>query len=107
MPVSSSSRRSPKNRFILRYDSTALGIDPIFNNNAVVIYKNIENTFVVKSGSYIMDEIRVFDIRGRLLLDMENINASETSFNIGFTNEVLLVQITTDEGIKVIKKVIK
>jgi hypothetical protein len=35
-----------------------------------------------------------------------NINASETKINVGTTNQVLLVQVTTVDGIKATKKVI-
>ena len=96
------------NRFVLRYTNTTLGTEnPLFNENAVVIYKNVENDFVINTGTFTIDEVKVFDIRGRLLLDMNNINASQTTFNIGMINEVLLVQITTVDGIKVTKKVIR
>jgi hypothetical protein len=94
-------------RFVLRYSSNALGIDnPVFNENAVLIYKNIENNFVVNAGDFTMDNIKVFDLSGRLLLNLKDINASQTTFAT-MTNEVLLVQITTIDGIKVTKKVIR
>jgi hypothetical protein len=94
-------------RFVLRYSDTTLGITPVFNESTVVIYKNSENNFVVKTGIFEMEGIKVFDIRGRLLLDMKDINASQATFNIGMVNEVLLVQVTTVDGLRVTKKVIR
>lgn len=94
-------------RFVLRYTDSTLGVNPVFNENSVVIYKNPENKFVVNSGVFQMDEVKVFDIRGRLLLNLKAINSTQTKFDIGTTNEVLLVQITTVDGVKVTKKVIR
>lgn len=96
------------NRFVLRYNETALGTNnPVFNENAVIIYRNTDTGFIVNTGNFTMDKLKVFDIRGRLLLDLKNINASQTRFDIGVANEVLLVQITTTDGIQVTKKVIR
>ena len=96
------------NRFVLRYTDSTLGNHHSeFDENAVIIYKNTENNFVISSGSFIMDTVKVFDIRGRLLLDRKGIDASQTTFTIGSANEVLLVQITNTDGITVTKKVVR
>ena len=95
-------------RFVLRYTTTTLGTSaPVFSANDVVIFKNEDANFVIKSGTFIMDAVSVFDVRGRLLLKQENINSSETSFNEGMTNQVLLVQIKTVDGVIVTKKVVR
>jgi hypothetical protein len=54
-----------------------------------------------------MASVKVFDIRGRLLLERNNINASQTNMTVGMANEVLLVQITSEDGVVVIKKVVR
>jgi len=54
-----------------------------------------------------MSSIKVFDIRGRLIEEKTDINASQTTIKGGLANEVLLVQITNEDGITVTKKVIK
>jgi len=54
-----------------------------------------------------MSSVKVFDIRGRLLLNKKGINASQTILNVGLSNEVLLVQITSEDGAIVTKKVIR
>lgn len=95
-------------RFVLRYTDSMLGINnPVFNESTVVIYKNAEDKFVINTGSFQMDEVKVFDIRGRLFLSMKDINTSQTIFDGGSTNQVLLVQVTTIDGMKITKKVIR
>ncbi len=94
-------------RFVLRYTEETLGTEtPIFNENTLLIYKNPNHEFVVSSANTIMSSLKVFDIRGRLLLERKDINATQTIFNVGLINEVLLVQVKTTDGIIVTKKVI-
>jgi hypothetical protein len=54
-----------------------------------------------------MSSIKVFDIRGRLLQERKDINASETTVGSGLAKQVLLVQITSTDGIIVTKKVMQ
>ena len=92
------------NRFEIVYQST-LG-NPNFTATTVVIY-NQNGGFVVNSGNITMASIKVFDIRGRLLEEKKDINASQISINGGLANGVLLVQITSADGETVTKKVLK
>jgi hypothetical protein len=94
-------------RFELLYQSSLNTTNPVFNANQVIIYQNSFNQFVINSGNTIMDNIKVFDIRGRLLFESKGINASQTIMNADFANEVLLVQIVSDQGTTVTKKIIK
>jgi len=95
-------------RFVLKYTDSALGTHSSeFTEHSVIIYKNAEGSFVITSGVFEMATVKVFDIRGRLLLDKSAINATQTQFNIGMTNEVLLVEVTTVDGLKVTKKVVR
>jgi hypothetical protein len=95
-------------RFELRYTTETLGVDnPSFNESSVIIYKNEGNDFVIKTGATLMDDIKLFDIRGRLLLQQKSINASQTTIDGGLANGVLLIQITTVDGVVVTKKVIR
>jgi hypothetical protein len=94
-------------RFEVVYQQ-ALGVDnPTFNVNQVIIYKNEVNEFVINSGNVIMASVKVFDIRGRLLLEHKGINASQTTITVGMANEVLLVQVTSEDGVVVTKKVVR
>jgi len=95
-------------RFRIVYINNALGTDvPVFNANQVVIYNNEINDFVINSGNVIISNIKVYDVRGRLLQEYKNVNDSETTINVGSVNQVLLVQITSEDGVMVTKKVIR
>ena len=91
-------------RFEILYQS--LLATPIFTANNVVIYSQ-SNEFVVNSGNAIMASIKVFDIRGRLIEEKKAINSNQTTINGGLANQVLLVQITSEDGAMVTKKVIR
>jgi hypothetical protein len=94
------------NRFEIVYQSQ-LGIEnPTFTADNVVIYSQ-GSDFVINSGNTVMDSIKVFDIRGRLLQERKVINASQATINGGAANGVLLVQITSEDGAVVTKKVIR
>jgi hypothetical protein len=93
-------------RFEIIFQSQ-LGIGtPTFNENTIVIYTQ-NNDFVVNTGTIVMASIKVFDIRGRLLQEKKAINASQTKIDSGLANQVLLVQITSEDGVVVTKKVVR
>ena len=79
---------------------------PVFTPNTVIVYSE-NNGFVVNSGNTVMDSIKVFDIRGRLLQEKKDINSNQTTITGGLANQVLLIQITSEDGAVVTKKVIK
>jgi len=94
-------------RFEITYQATSLAVStPIFNESQVVIYKTPTNEISINTGNVVMSKVKIFDIRGRLLQEKKDINASQTLMNAGLTTEVLLVQITSEEGIVVTKKVL-
>ena len=92
------------NRFEIVYQ-TALSNDVAdFAPNSVTLF-NQNNIININSGNTTMETVKVFDIRGRLLVEKKNIIASVTQINVPTTNQVLIVEITSVEGIKVVKKV--
>ena len=95
------------NRFVVRYTNAALGIDtPVFNDNTVVVFKNTAGLHI-NSGSIPMGAVEIYDIRGRQLATQKNIGASQISFTaLPMTNQVLLVKITSEDGVVVTKKVV-
>ena len=94
-------------RFEIQYERNSLGVtSPIFNENQVVIYKTPTGSLSIKTGNVTMSHVKVFDVSGKLLFEKKDINASQTEFNIGLTTEILLVQITSDDGVVVTKKVL-
>lgn len=94
-----------ENRFIARFTTNALGTTH-FDANSVVVYNNNLGLHIT-TGNVMMKNVKLYDIAGRLIVSRDNINAAETVFtNLPTTQQVLLVQITTETGEKVTKKVV-
>ncbi|AWI26273.1 T9SS sorting signal type C domain-containing protein [Flavobacterium pallidum] len=93
-------------RFAVVYTNAILGTNPVADDAAVVIYKD-GNSIHINSGVDIMEHIRIFDVRGRLVYEKANINASDSVLS-DFMSEkqVLLIQVTTAEGTLITKKYI-
>ena len=90
-------------RFSLKYQKTLGTIAPVFDENSVVVFKNNGELFIKSNGNAI-DNVKIYDIRGRLLVEKTKVNANETSFESSkFANQVLIVQITSNDK-KVVKK---
>jgi hypothetical protein len=94
-------------RFDLLYQIPLGYTHPTFNANQVIVYKNNTDEIVVNTGTIVMKSLKVFDIRGRLLEEKTAINATQTTVKGGAANEVLLVQVTSQDGLTITKKVIR
>lgn len=94
-------------RFDVVYTDSALGTDnPVLDPNSIVIYKN-ENKLHINSGVAVMKDIRIFDIRGRLVYEKAGVNATTAEVTgLSVQEEMLIVQVTTVDNAKVSKKVI-
>lgn len=94
------------NRFEVIYQST-LGVTlPEFANQTIVFAK--DNNLNVQSGSSVIKGIQVFDVQGRLVLDVKDINATSYSASLEqISNGVLLVKVFADNGMCTTKKIIK
>lgn len=92
-------------RFVLVYkqQETLTTQQSLFDANSIVLYKPNADLHI-NAGTILMDEVKVFDVRGRLLFDKKHINATTTQINLGTTNQVLVIEITTNDSVKVIKK---
>ena len=95
------------NRFELVYASTPLSTqNPIFNDNAIVIYKQNE-VLNINSGNTEMKSVRIFDVRGRLIYEQKAIKASTLTIkDLTAAQQVLIVQITAADDQMVSKKVV-
>jgi len=89
----------------LKYQKT-LGVNTTFlDENNIVVSKN-KGIIRIKSGTTALENVKLFDINGRLLVEKANINATETSIESAkYANQVLLVKITSGEKV-VTKKVV-
>jgi hypothetical protein len=94
-------------RFVLRYTNASLGVsDPVFNDNSVVVYKN-DSGIHINSGSIDMSSVKIFDIRGRMILEKDDINATETTIaNLATGEQVLMVQVTSTDQRTITKKIV-
>lgn len=93
-------------RFDVIYQSP-LGVEVPSLNNQLVVYKNEVGDFVINSGSIEMKSVKVFDLRGRLLNEYSGINATQAKVSGGSANGVLLLQITSVNGVTVTRKVVR
>jgi hypothetical protein len=92
-------------RFEIIYQNVLAVTNPDFDASQVVVYKQ-DHQLVVDSGKTRMLKVAVYDIRGRLLVKQDNINATETRMNVGTTQQVLIVKVTDTDGRVVTKKVV-
>lgn len=83
-------------RFVVVYKDAALGNTEFADGAGVVIYKPGDE-LMIDSGSQVMKQVRVYDVRGRLLLEKNGINNTQTSLALTAANQVFVIQITTDE----------
>lgn len=94
-------------RFEVVFQSSTLGVtDPVLSENQVVIYKTPSNEISINTGNFVMDNVMIYDLAGRLLFQQKDINDSQTVIKVGFATEVLLVKIKTQDGKSVSKKVL-
>lgn len=96
-----------QNRFEVVYQNSPLGTEtPVLDNNQVVLYKE-QGVFKINSATIMMDNVKVFDIRGRMIYEKKNINATQTALsNLNVAQEILLIQITSTDGRMVTKKAV-
>jgi len=95
------------NRFEIVYQSTVLSTtNSSLLADGVVVYTNTSG-ITVNAGKALIADVKVFDVRGRLLAEKTNVNASEVVINTATSNELVLVQVTNTDGVVVTKKVIK
>ena len=93
-------------RFELVYQRV-LGVNnPDFTSNNVIAF-NDNGDIKINSGSTVMEQVRVYDLQGRLLVEKKQINATDTKITTTASNQVLLLEITATTGTKVIKKIIQ
>lgn len=95
-----------EDRFEIQFINETLGVNnPIDASNAIIVYKN-NNVLFINSSTLEMKDVRLFDVRGRLITEKKDIMATEVNFtDLSIANQMILVQITTTDGEVVTKKV--
>ncbi|RRJ90479.1 GEVED domain-containing protein [Flavobacterium macacae] len=86
------------NRFEIVYQVNLSNPENAFTSNSVVAYvKNAQLNIQTKGNS--MKAVSVFDVRGRLIFQQSGINAADfTAQGLSAQNQVLLVQVTSENG---------
>jgi hypothetical protein len=86
-------------RFEIVYTTTALGTQsPELNAASVVVFKQ-GSAINITSGAAQINSVTVFDVRGRMLYNQSNVNASAATItNLQAAQEVLIVEVVTDRG---------
>jgi len=74
-------------------------------SNQITVYKQ-NDKISIDAGSLIMKGIKVYDLNGRLLLERKNINANQAVLSVVAAKQALLITITSNDGIVIIKKII-
>ena len=93
-------------RFEIVYASPLAVVTPTFTENSVVVYNN-ETGITINAGQTTIDNVKVFDVRGRLLVSKSKVNASSITIeNVTTEKQVLIVQITSSDNVTISKKVI-
>jgi hypothetical protein len=91
-------------RFEVLYQAALGTVNPTLDNTVRVIKSN--GAFTINSGNAMIDGVQVFDIRGRLLARLKDVNATQVSFTVNGANQVLIVKIKSVDGQQVTRKVI-
>jgi trimeric autotransporter adhesin len=93
-------------RFSLKYQKTLKVIAPTFNEDSVTVFRT-NGTLTVNSEVTAIQNIKVFDIQGRLVAERNNVKANTASIkNVKATQQVLIVQVTSEDNKVVNKKVV-
>jgi len=93
-------------RFSVVFQNVSLGIEEPATADSIIAFKK-DAVLNINSGKEAMKNLRLFDIRGRLVYERSNINATTTTLtDFNAAEGVLLVQVTTENGQMVTKKVV-
>ena len=71
--------------------------------DTIVLYRP-DQELHIDAGTSIMSSVKVFDSKGSLLLQKTDINASATTLDVGTTDQVIIIEITSVKGEVVRKK---
>lgn len=93
-------------RFVLRYNNL-LSLSPVqFDENDVVVFKQ-NDAIHIETANVTMKSVKVYDIQGRLVIAKDNVNSQSALLqHVGLASQVLMVQITSVDGVTINKKII-
>ena len=94
-------------RFVIRFSNETLSVPSTEVNSSTVLCYAKDQVINLKSYSQSLNKVLVFDASGRILYQNNAVNAAELKIeSIVQHNQLLLVQITTEEGLQATYKLI-
>lgn len=96
------------NRFEIVYQNETLSVEtPEINPESIIIYKNTNSTIAVSAGLLVIKEVKVYDIAGRLISHANDVKSTDVVIkNLPETHQVIIVEVLTVEGGKLVKKIV-
>lgn len=94
------------NRFVLRFTNTTLTSTDFGANNSVIVYKD-KNALKFNSSTENIENVTVFDVLGRKILDANGIhNKNFSKENLLVNQQTLIVKIKLSDGTILTKKIV-
>ena len=93
------------NRFEVQYDNFLSAENPYLTADLVAVYKQNQE-IVVNAGNIKLSKVQIYDVRGRLLIEKNNIDGSEVRLTAGASNQVVLVKVISANNEVITKKVV-
>ncbi len=94
-------------RFAIVYQNSSLGTNTTGLSAEMIVAFKENNNIKILTSNTIMQTVRLFDMRGRLICIKENINASSVTIeNLKAEQQVLIIQITDEDNRTVSKKLL-
>lgn len=94
-----------QNRFKIIYQNETLGVHNVLENQ-VIVYKDKTKSIQISTGNITMNQVKIYDIHGRLIKTVSDINNNKLSIDTqDIADQILMVSIFTTENLKVTKKV--
>ena len=93
------------NRFVLRYTNETLGGDDFINNSDVLIFSS--DLINIQSFNQTIQSVTIHNVLGQLLVNELNVNSDKLEIKSLQKNKApLIVQVTLENGKKIVKKLI-
>ena len=93
-------------RFVIRFAQTTLAVNANTLANGVVIFKNTSGIHIQSTNTAIK-EVMISDARGRIIYSKKGLNISKLDINnLNVAQEVLIVQVTLENGTITNKKIV-
>lgn len=92
-------------RFELVYTDASLGTGHALHENSLTVYQK-DKTLYINSGRNAIQEVKLFDLQGRLVLEEKNLDTLFFKANCTSFEQLLIVKVTDSENKMVSKKVI-